>query len=89
MCFVDPLGPDFEFIIQKVVGAQRKCPFCYFAVILRNLVVGTDKKQDCVGLAQTKLRELAQRAAYFDELNVISDYPGLLDEALQEVPFCY
>ena len=51
--------------------------------------MGTDKKQDCIGIAQTRLRELVQRAAYADELNVIGDYPGLLDEALQEIPFCY
>ena len=76
-------------MIQKVVALQRRCPFCYFSLVVRNLLVNESKKVDGVGLAQQQLRELTQRARFSNELNVVADYPGLLDEALQDVPFCY
>jgi len=86
---VDPLGPDFEFLVQKIAALQRRCPCCYFASVFRHLMVVQDKKVDGMAQAQSEFRSLTQRARFAPELNVIADYPGLLDEALADVPFCY
>ena len=61
----------------------------YFALIVRNLIIQKTKKTDGLQEAQQLLRQLVQRAKFAGEVNVIADYPGLLDEALTQVPFCY
>ena len=61
----------------------------YFILVVRNLVLKKTKKSDGLDEAKTKFRQLIQKAASKSELNVLADYPGLLDEALSKMPFCY
>lgn len=61
---------------------QKRTEFVYFTIILKNLIVKKTKKTDGIEEAQTQLRKLIQKAKFAGEINVIADYPGLLDEAL-------
>lgn len=47
------------------------------------------KKADPLGDALRQFRKISQRCKYINGLNIISDCPGLLDEALDQVPFVY
>lgn len=53
------------------------------------MIVKKTKKTDGIEEAQQMLRKLIQKAKFAGEVNVIADYPGLLDEALSQIPFCY
>ncbi|CAL6090854.1 Conserved_hypothetical protein [Hexamita inflata] len=89
VCFADASGPDFEFLIQKLASFQRKAKFVFVTLIVKNLIIERQKKADGVQVAQSELRKLTQRAKFINELNVVADYPGLLDAALSDVQFCY
>lgn len=66
-------------------------PFVFFILVFKDLVVYDvkSKKVDPLVEATKQFRKITQRCKYITELNIVSDCPGLLDEALKDLPFVY